>query len=159
MFWLLLACAGKSEGVEPEVAVEEPVPAVEVVEVVEVTPTEQAPSVRVLLKARHADDLPDRAALEAHEDALDQLIALSREDDELIVRERALLLLALYPESDTARALLIEVAAGTDHAKLRAAAFRGLVPWAGEDEVRALASTAAEDPDARVQAAATALLE
>ena len=149
-----MACAGKNEGVQPEVAIDEPLP-VEELEVVE----DDRPSVRVLLKARHADDLPDRAALDAHDDAMGQLMALSKEDDELIVRERALLLLALYPESETARARLIEVATGTDHAKLRAAAFRGLQPWAAEEEVIALAKAAADDPDARVQAAAAALLE
>ena len=81
-----------------------------------------------LLAARHADDLPTREALDAHPDAEAALVWLSGNADALITRGRALEALALYP-SDANRAVLLGVATGSAHHKVRSSAVRGLGAW------------------------------
>ena len=154
MFWMVLACSGKA--VDEPVAVEEPAPKLE--PLAPVQPMEGS-SLRMLLKAWHSDDVPGREVFDAHEDAVGQLMALAQDDPEMIVRERAMLSLGLYPESADAKALLVGVVQGDEHAKLRAAALRGLGGWKTDADVVALAESAKEDLDPRVQAAAGALLE
>lgn len=154
MFWMWLACSGKA--VDEPVAVEEPTPKLEPLAPVE--PMEGS-SLRMLLKAWHANDVPGREVFDAHDDPVGQLMDLARDDAEMIVRERAMLSLGLYPESAEAKALLVGVVESEEHAKLRAAALRGLSGWKADPDVVALAQAAQTDADPRVQAAATALLE
>lgn len=79
--------------------------------------------VEELLRARHTEDLPDRATLDIHGDAVAILGHLAAHASTLQVRARAYDLLGLY-ETD---ATLVE-ALGDDalHGKLRAAAALGL---------------------------------
>ena len=154
MFWMLLACSGKA--VDEPAGVEQPTPKLEPLAPVEPM---QGSSLRMLLKAWHSDDVPGREVFDAHEDAVVQLMELARDDAEMIVRERAMLSLSLYPESPEAKTLLVGVVEGDEHAKLRAAALRGLGGWKADADVVALAESAKADADPRVQAAAAALLE
>ncbi len=166
MLFFLLACAGakSSDGPEveamatatpmtelpakpdqPELVVDNPIPP-------------PSTAVRDLLLAKDVADLPDRAALDTHPDAAKDLADLATMDPQLIVRERALLLLALYPESH------IGVFCGKmmedAEPKVRAAAARCL---AGQDleaasKQRQALEQALSDEDPRVGIAAAEVL-
>lgn len=137
LFALSLACTGPSPATEE-------VPVVEA-EVTPATPTalpdevvregsgaaastEPAPDfvapVAALLQARHVDDLPTRETLDAHPQAQDALIWIAGNATEMVQRERALMLLGLYPDAASATVLL-DTLSGDAHPKLKAAAIRG----------------------------------
>lgn len=94
----------------------------------EIGPPPSAAPIAELLAARHAGDLPSREALDAHPDAQAALAWLAGNAEALITRARALEALALYP-SDNSREVLLTVATGTGHSKLRSAAARALGTW------------------------------
>jgi hypothetical protein len=79
--------------------------------------------VEELLRARHAEDLPDRASLEVHGDAVAILGHLAAHAETMQVRARAYDLLGLYETDPTLVAALEDDAL---HGKLRAAAALGL---------------------------------
>jgi len=104
----------------PEVATE----AGEVAEATEAPAS--AASIRPLLQARHAADLPGRAALEQHPDPEAALRWLADHDELMLVRARSLDLLGLW-DTDENAAFLLAVATDTErHVKLRTAAILGL---------------------------------
>lgn len=127
-------------------------------------PTEGAPAstdeIRGLLLAHHDEDLPDRATLEKHEGALESLAWLARNDDTLVVRERALLLLAQWPSDPTASAVCAEVLASEAPAGARAAAATCLGNQALSTDEALLKQVvgALRDPDGRVGSAAALAL-
>jgi hypothetical protein len=169
---LTLACAGSKS--PPETS-EAPATAVKAetrdaearaTAVVEV-PVDEAPPavlpegvqpVRDLLLARHADDLPDKATLSSHEGALEHLQWLAANDDQMMVRARALDLLGYW---DEALPLLRQMAGDAEaHGKLRAAAILGLVrsDLSDDEASRTLLGVLTSDPDERVAAEAQAAL-
>jgi hypothetical protein len=136
LFALSLACTGPSPATEE-------VPVVDVTTEATVTtlpeevvregsgtdaPTEAAPdyvaAVSALLQARHVDDLPTRETLDANPQAHDALIWIAGNAGEMVQRERALMLLGLYPD-DASATVLLDVLSGDAHPKLKAAAIQG----------------------------------
>jgi hypothetical protein len=119
-----------------------------------------APSsaVRDLLLAKDVADLPDRAALDTHPDAAKHLADLATLDQQLIVRERALMLLALYPDAHIGVfcRMMIEDA----EPKLRAASIRCLAgqDLAASNTQRQAIEKALSDEDPRVGIAAAEVL-
>ena len=117
---------------------------------------EGAPLIRPLLQARHAEDLPDRAALEQHPDPEAALRWLAEHDELMLVRARSLDLLGLWDTDDNA-AFLLAMATDTErHVKLRTAAILGLKRTelsTRNDVVEALFAIAADtEPRAAVEA-------
>lgn len=112
--------------------------------------------VRSLLQARHPADLPDRATLDAH-GAPAPLHWLAENDRHLVIRERALTLLASYDDGTTVdvcrRVFRSEVAAPVRAAAIRCAAAQSDV------DVQEQLLTALEDPDPRVGLAALRVLK
>lgn len=113
-----------------------------------------ADKVQALLMARHNEDLPDKAAIDFHGDGQAILEYLAQADGSMVVQERALILLALYPGN----ALCSEMAAEAPHPKLRAAAVRCFKGKTLSAEELAVVQAAAKSQDPRVQAAVTAVL-
>lgn len=113
-----------------------------------------------LLRARHAEDLPSAADLEKYPSAEASLQQLARAGETMVVRTRALRLLEHYP-SDASHTLLVEIAGGTGHPALRAAAIEGLAsqPLDRLPDTLALVSAALEDGDPRIGLAAVATLD
>lgn len=112
--------------------------------------------VEALLRARHAEDLPTKAALAPHPGAEASLQWLARYADTLLVADRAATLLGSWP-SDENTLLCADLLNSAPHPKVRAAGARCLGGQAGESAETALrgALTAA---DLRIGvAAATAL--
>ena len=108
--------------------------------------------VRALLGARHTADLPSRAALDAQPGAAEALTWIAQYGETLIESERALGLLALYPEAAHA-SMCMELLQGPAHAKIRAGAARCLT---GQDlsATQPALVTALSDKDVRVGVAA-----
>jgi len=127
----------------------------------EVAPTEVPPehlTVRGLLLSRDGFIRPGRDVLDVHEGAWHALVWLAVSDDMLMVRERALLTLALYPDAPTA-----EVCAGhldAEHAKVRAGAVRCLAgqDLAASEALRLSLEQALLDEDVRPGIAAAEVL-
>ncbi|MED5374704.1 MAG: HEAT repeat domain-containing protein [Myxococcota bacterium] len=166
----VLACATTSSP-EPQVAAEaqavESLPS----RPADAAPPQDAPSlgaegalsaesdaVRALLLAHDVQDLPTREALDTHPDAAQKLADLAVKDPQLVVRERALLLLALYPESHIGvfcRKMLED-----NEPKVRAAAARCLAGQdvAASESMREALEDALADEDPRVGIAAAEVL-
>jgi hypothetical protein len=119
-----------------------------------------ASTVRELLMARHNDDVPDRATLDAHAGALEALVWLASHGDPLVVRARALRVLGQYAEDD-ARAVQVAVASDSNaHPSLVAAAILGLGDrgFGSDADSRRVVESRSSDADPRIaEAAATAL--
>lgn len=113
---------------------------------------------RGLLQAHHPDDLPDQEALDAH-GAPEGLRWLAENDDLLVIRERALLLLRHY-DDDASQSLCAGVFDSDAHAKLRAAAIRclGGSDLTTDDTLRNKLLAAVRDADPRVGVAAVDVL-
>lgn len=166
MLLLLLACGGAQSvdgpPVEPLATPITELPAKPVDQdplTIDQQPQPQAnPAVRDLLLAKDVADLPDRAVLDTHNDAAKDLADLATLDQQLIVRERALMLLALYPEPHIGvfcRKMMEDA-----EPKVRAAAARCL---AGQDlskssTQRQALEKALSDSDPRVGIAAAEVL-
>jgi hypothetical protein len=168
MFLLLLACSGAQSVDGPEVeALATAMPMTELPAKPEdgdplssdnVPVSVSSSPVRDLLLAKDVADLPDRAALDTHPDAAKDLADLATVDPQLIVRERALMLLALYPDAHIGvfcRKMLEDA-----EPKLRAGAVRCL---AGQDlssskTQRQAIEMALLDADPRVGIAAAEVL-
>jgi HEAT repeat protein len=101
----------------------EPPPAAEVAAKEPADPTKR---LRHLLRARHPEDLPDRAALARIPDAEQALRTVATTDEDLIVRARAADLLGLFDTEENVAFLLALSGDTTAHGKLRAAAILGL---------------------------------
>lgn len=114
-----------------------------------------ASQLETLLRARHADDLPGRAQLDAHPDAFEGLIWLAGNADAVAVRVRACQALGLYPERHPASELARLGAAGQP-AAVRAGALDGLarLPAAERAPATSLIAAALSDADPRVSLAA-----
>lgn len=112
--------------------------------------------VESLLKARHADDLPDAQRWRSVEGAEEALLHHARHGKPLAIRVRALNALAHFP-GEAARGLLIEVARRQEPPlSLRAAALRGLrghLEGADAETLEVLIH-GAKDADPRVYGAA-----
>lgn len=116
------------------------------------------PSLRSLLLARHPADLPAAELVDAHGGS-PALRALAASDPLLVVRERALLLLAHRVDADT-HATCARVFADGPHPRVRAAAIGCLDPGAVLASATlsdALESARASD-DPRVRHAADAFV-
>lgn len=85
---------------------------------------DSAESIRSLLQARHVQDLPTRATLDQHADAEGALRWLAVNDDQAIVRSRALGRLGFYPDSELF--LIEQLANPTQPESVRAGAIVGL---------------------------------
>jgi hypothetical protein len=92
----------------------------------EVATPEQVQTVRALLRARHVEDLPDRARLDSVGAAASALRTVAITDDLLVTRARALERLGLYDSEDVVAFLVQQAGAADVHPKLRAAAIEGL---------------------------------
>ena len=113
-----------------------------------------------LLLARHAEDLPEKATLDAHAEAPETLRWIALHDERLIIQARALEALGLWPD-DTNRAFLLRVASdSTAQVKSRAAAWKGLAAWdlKADVELHAAATEATADPAVPIARAAQAAL-
>lgn len=166
MLLLLLACSGAQSSDGPEVeALATPItelPAKPVDQgplTIDQNPNPQVnTAIRDLLLAKDVADLPDRAALDTHGDAAKDLADLATLDQQLIVRERALMLLALYPEPHIGvfcRKMMEDA-----EPKVRAAAARCLAGQnlSASDTQRKALEAALSDPDPRVGIAAAEVL-
>lgn len=83
-------------------------------------------SIAELLRARHAEDLPDAETLNAHGDAPEALVWLSLHGDSAMVRVRATRALGQYPDAARADHLASLFLADDTHPALRAAALDAL---------------------------------
>jgi len=109
-----------------------------------------------LLSARHAQDLPDRATLDAHADADEALAWLARNGSTAALRVRATRALGLFPDRDHDE-LLVEYARPTaPHPTLRAAALQALaaLPVERRTPHSAVLQQALQSDDPRVVGAA-----
>jgi hypothetical protein len=121
---------------------------------------EQIDNLRPLLLARHAKDLPDRATLQAHANPEGTLMWLADNDDRVVVRERALLLLGHFA-SPSSQAFLVAAARDPSRdPKLQAAAVAGLAKYDLEDreDLREVVAAQLEHRDLRVGYAAVQAL-
>ena len=118
-------------------------------------------AISALLRARHADDLPDAETLQTYPGAEAVLRQLGREGETMVMRTRALALLRFYSSEDSG-ALLAEIASDGDaHPALRAAAVTGLAgqPLADQPARLELVTASLRDPDPRVGTAAVEVLD
>ena len=113
-----------------------------------------AEKVQALLMAHHNDDLPDKAAIDFHGDGQAILEYLAQAEGSMVLQERALLLLALYPGTE----LCGQMAAEAPHPKLQAAAVRCFKGKTLSAEELAVVQAAGNSQDPRVQAAVMAVL-
>jgi hypothetical protein len=121
---------------------------------------EQIDSLRPLLLARHAKDLPDRATLQAHANPEGTLMWLADHDERVVVRERALLLLGHF-DSPSSQAFLVAATRDPSRdSKLQAAAVAGLANYDLEarEDLREVVASQLEHPDVRVGYAAVQAL-
>lgn len=115
--------------------------------------------VAAMLLARHPEDLPPKDVIDANGGA-PALRAVADTADELVVRERALALLALYGDAETG-AFCRRWATGADvHDKLRAAAIRclGGQDLATDADLRGVVVGGLSSEDPRVAIAAVDVL-
>jgi hypothetical protein len=120
---LSTACGSRTSPTTPATTSTRATPAA-VLDAVPADPSVQ--QVRVMLQARHTDDLPDRSSLDAVPDALAALRVLAETDELMVTRARALSLIGLYDQPTTTAYLLDVVSDDSAHGKLRAAAMQGL---------------------------------
>ena len=125
----------------------------------------QAPAdlatIRSLLQARHAEDLPSAEQLAHYPSAEASLRYLAEQGETMVLRVRALALLEHYG-SDATGELLTRFAADLElHPALRAAALTGMAGQALDDQPERLAVVVAalHDGDPRVGVAAVELLD
>jgi hypothetical protein len=116
-----------------------------------------ADAIEGLLRARDADDLPTRAALDAHDDPERALRWLSGNAALAGTQDRALLSLGLYPSAENADFLAAFAVAGRAPSE-RAAALRGLAAMEAGLRAphRAVIQAGASDPHRAVAAAGAA---
>jgi hypothetical protein len=121
---------------------------------------EQIDELRPLLFARHPRDLPDRDTLAAHPNAEATLIHLADNDDRMIVRERALLLLGHFATSSAEEFLTAAASEPERDPRLRAAAIAGLGKYdlEGRADLREAVIAQLEHADLRVGFAAVQAL-
>ena len=141
---LLLLLAGLLIGCEPESA--GPLEASEAprdaVPALRGAPREHTRTVVAsMLRAHHPEDLPSRAAIEAHPGGVDALRWLAEHHGLQGVRARALLALGMFPEDESATVLRRVLSDPESSPGLRAASTRALAGWdlSARAELRALA--------------------
>jgi hypothetical protein len=117
-------------------------------------------TIRALLRARHADDLPSAEQLARYPSAEASLRHLAEHGETMVIRVRALALLEHFGSDATGELLLRVVADAQLHPALRAAALTGMAGQPLDDQPeRQLAVIASlADPDPRVGIAAVELL-
>jgi HEAT repeat protein len=122
-------------------------------------PVREPTPVASLLRARHPEDLPDRATLDRHGGA-EALWAAAGSDPDLVVRARALELLGLYDEPAQVERLLRTAQDPAAASKLRASAVIGLGRTRAGDRAAVVAAVAAlvRDDDRRLALEAGAVL-
>ena len=130
------------------------------VEAREAGPPGSADTLRPLLMARHAKDLPSPRSSARHDDAAAGLRWLAEHDDLVVVRARALLLLRHFPDADTEVLLLRQLDDADSHQQLRAAAVRALSGFDldARADLRAKAAAAVKSPDLPVAVSAARVL-
>ena len=108
-----------------------------------------------LLSAHHTADLPDRAALDTHEDAVGSLIWIATNGDPLAIRGRAMHILGQYDDAAAVETQREAVADMSGHAIVVAAAIRGMTDRGLTDDSESyeLILKREVDTDARIVAA------
>jgi hypothetical protein len=147
VLFVLLCVAGCGRDAAPSVA-----PA---------TTTIDRASLRLILQARHPEDLPGRAALLRHPGVVDALAEMARSDDHLMVRRRAALSLGhLAPIDPRAEQILVALATDAPEIEVRAAALTGLglCDLEVRADLRRIVEAQATSPDVRLASAAVTAL-
>lgn len=117
-------------------------------------------TLRSLLLAREAENLPDKATLQRHSNAVEALTWLGRNDDQLVVRARALNVLGYFSSADVRSTLLSIARDAQQPSKARAGAVEGLARQnPGEDAaLQGALLELVKDKDIRVGVAAVEAL-
>ena len=88
-----------------------------------------------LLKAHHAEDLPTKETLSAHERSEEGLQWLAENAKEMAIRSRALILLGLCDGEDSMAILDSHIGDTKKNYQLREAAFKGVSQWTLEERI------------------------
>jgi hypothetical protein len=110
-----------------------------------------------LLSAHDTADLPERATLDAHEDAVTSLAWIANHGDPLVIRGRAMQILGQYSDELAVQTQRDAVADMDAHAIVVASAIRGMTDrgFADDEESYELVLKRDAETDARIVAAVT----